>query len=795
MKKNHGQTAKSGNSLLDVQDLLFLWRLLLKNLIIIIVLPLLAYSIGYVYAYRLPSIYGAQAEVLFKSNETYDYQDPIYKGLGAYGMYMDVQNQIRILTSNDLISEVIDKSNLQTSYYFVGRLKRKEVFRTLPFEADVIVVNPQIYEVPIRVKILKEEYKIDYDLNGRVNSQSQFFGEDLITEDFILKLSRRYQYRDKNLKSITTPEYEIHFHSKDYLINKYRASLEVENIEYTSILSVQVTDELQQRAKVFLDTLLYTYRDYSKNEQLEINQNTLQNIEKQIDTVRNYILKKEEELLYFKDKNSILNIERQESDYFSNYVNYSRDKRELEHQLSSVNLLYEYLKSSDDIRILPPFFYIEKNDEYLASAVADIRELQIDIELKSTNVTEDNLVIRNLKKEIAIKKKDISAYLDNLQAAIQRQINSLDGEITAYKNRIQTLPKSAQGVLTIQRELDVNNRMYLFLLEKKTNTLIARAGIIPQVKIIEETSRSGVVSPDKTKIRRLFVLGGMLIALLIGVLRKIFFEKIENVQMLSEITEYPIAGGVPFLKGISYELVTDSKPKSHVTESFRTIRTNLSFMGVNSKECKKVLVSSFFPGEGKTFCSTNISTLIAKGEKKVLLIDFDLHRPKVHKVFQLSNNVGVSSYVIGRSDINEIIHSNVKPGLDVVTAGPIAPNPSELILGPKIDEMLAKLENKYDFVILDTPPFGLLNDTLELLKKCDIFLVVLRAQFINRRGVDHIESLISQYSEVSVGFILNGIKQSKIQYYYSKYTYSYGYGYGYGYNYGSGYGGNYYGES
>lgn len=780
------------NKLIEAKDLVFVWKLILKNIGFLIGVPLVAYAIGYVYTHRLTEIYGAKAELLLKSNETYDYQDPIYKGLGAYGVYMDVQNQIRILNSRDLIGEVIDKINIETSYYVVGRIKKVEVFETLPFRSTVSVLNEQLYEVPISIILLnKDQYEMNYELNGQKHSHVFNFDEEALTENFALNLERRYELDEENVEELKESNYEIVFHSRNYLINKYQSSLSVENIEHTSVIELTVTDELAKRAIVYLDTLAYSYVDYSKRIQLEVNENTLNNIQKQIDTVSVLIQEKERELLSFKDENAILNIDKEEDDFFKEYVEFTKQKRELEKRKNSVIALQSYFQDIEENRVLPPSFYIERNDAYLGEAIGEIRKKQIRYEIDKTQKSEDNLSMINTKKQIAMLNNDVRNYLENLLFALNAEIEVADEFITRYRADIRKLPKSAQGVMNIQRELDVNNKMYLFLLEKKTNTLIARAGIIPQVRIIEKTVGTGVVYPNKTKIMRLFVLGGFIFAFIIAIVRKLFFEKIENVAELSEITEFNIVGGIPFVKEIENPIMIEAQPKSHVTESFRTIRTNLSFMtgeDDTKKIAKKVMFSSFFPGEGKTFSSTNISNLIARGSKKTLIIDFDLHRPKVHKTYKLENTKGVSNFIIGKNSFEEILQKDVVPNLDVITAGPIAPNPSELVLREKVAELIKIAEQEYEFVIIDTPPFGLLNDTLVLLKYVDVFLVIMNTRYTRKKGVVHINDILGRFDHISRGVILNGIRESRLQYYYSKYSYKYTYGYNYSYGYGYGYG-------
>jgi capsular exopolysaccharide synthesis family protein len=551
---------------------------------------------------------------------------------------------------------------------------------------------------------------------------------------------------------------------------------------------MSLLDELQPRAKVFLDTLTSVYVDFSKRVQLEVNQNTLDNIDRQIDTVQVFIAQKERELLLYKDEHSVLDPTKEGDQYFTDYVKASERKRELERKKNSMIALTAYLENSEDIRVLPPSFYIEDTDFYLQGAVNDVRSLQVDLEINMTHSTSDNPTIGKLKKEISLKKQDILRYIKNLDKAIKQEIENTELEIAKYRYNVKSIPLSEQGVSNIQRELEVNNNMYLFLLEKKTNTLIARAGIIPQVRVLESPSVLGAVQPDKKKILRLFILAGFVFALLIAVARKLFFERLVSLDELKENTYLNVIGGVPFYKAKGERIAIADNPKSQITESFRTIRTNLSFMKKEKQKGvgQRILLSSYFPGEGKTFCSSNLATLISRSEKKTVLIDFDLHKPKVHKMFGFENTIGTTSYIIGKADLKEITRNDVYDNFDVITAGPISPNPSELILKEKVDQLLEELSKQYDYVIIDTPPFGLLNDTLELSKKVDTFLVVLNTKYTRRRGVKAMENILSKYDDITIGLILNGIKESRVKYYYSRYVYKYTYGYNYGYNYGYG---------
>jgi tyrosine-protein kinase Etk/Wzc len=785
------ETKKSRN-LFELKDLDFIWKLISNNILLILFVPILAYGIGYVYTYRMADEYGAKVQLLLKNNETYDYQDPIYKGLGAYGLYTDVSNQTRILQSKDIVGEVIDRMNVGVSYFVVGRLKKKEVFGTLPFNAKVELINQELYELPVQIRVLdKERYEIRYELSTGPKTLTYFFNQEFITEDFKLVLSKNYEFNDDNIVTVMGSDYELLFHSKDHLVSYFQQRMTITNLEFTTILEVEVRDNIGIRAKVFLDTLASVFIDFSKRSQLEVNQNTLINIEKQIDEVQKIITNIENELLKYKGDNDILNLTKEEDDYFNKYVEYSKQQRNIELSLNSLTLLEDYVLTSTDEHLLAPSFYILDGEPVLDRRVLDMYEMQLDLVDKIYSYSADHPNVLKLKDELNLMKKDLLIYIKNLKTALELQKKEIVGLIAKYKGNIQEMPRAIQGVDNIRRELEVNNKMYLFLLEKKTNTLIARAGIIPQVQMIEKPSSLGIVGPDKGRINRLFLFSGIVLAFLMAFIRRVAFEHVENVNELSAITSFNIIGGAPYVRELMHEVIVDKQPKSQVAESFRTIRSNISFYG-DGKGARKIIISSFLPSEGKTFCSSNLATILARSDKKVLLIDFDLHKPKIHKTFQIENQVGVSTFLSGKTGMEESIVKGVTENMDIMVSGPIPPNPSELIMKKNVNDLMTWAEERYDYVLIDTPPFGLLNDAISLISHSDLFIVVMNTKFANKRGIQAVERMLEKYNAASIGIILNGIRESKLKYYYAKYSYKYGYNYGYGYGYGSTYG---YGQS
>jgi capsular exopolysaccharide synthesis family protein len=272
---------------------------------------------------------------------------------------------------------------------------------------------------------------------------------------------------------------------------------------------------------------------------------------------------------------------------------------------------------------------------------------------------------------------------------------------------------------------------------------------------------------------------GLLIAFLIAFIRMIFFSKIETIEELRELTTMSVLGEIFYSKDAkdSY-LIVDAHPRSFVTEAFRSIRTNLEYFAPNVK-CKSVLITSNRPGAGKTFCSINLGIILAKGGKKVLLLELDLHKPKIYSALNVAADAGISSLLVGKISPQEAIKTTSIENLDVVVAGPTPPNASELILSPHLAELFAYAKEHYDYIVIDTPPMGIISDAQILMKYSDINLFILNTKFNPREGMQFAHNVVANNKLGNFVFVLNNVRPKYSSYYNKNYRYAYGYGSGY----------------
>jgi tyrosine-protein kinase Etk/Wzc len=776
--------------LVSQRDLQRLWSIIRKNWLIIVLFPLIAFFAGEVYIYRITPVYSAKMQLQVRINESYTPGSVISDNAGMYGgtmrTFVDISNEKRVISSYDLILKAIEKLNFDISYYIVGRLRTEEMFQGAPFRVDVVNLNRKLYEQKIQFKITgPQSYEMIYKIGETEKKVKGYFGKELVEADLRLKVTKTGKFNSLRSADYVTSNYLVQIHDKPNLVRQYQRSLSVTSPEYTNILQLTVADVVPKRAIIFLDTLAATYINNTKEQRENININTLVYIDRQMEEVTGFLNTIEDTMQDYREKNTIYNLDREGELYFGQMVDFDTRKRILQLQLESLNDLENYIIEDRDPDFLPPSAYVLNDDVFMQKSVEKLYGLQIELKQLRTTSTESNFNIKQMLQQVDALKKSLLVYIGNSRVAINESIKEINSQIGRYTSSIQELPYKQRGLTNILRKQKVNEELYLFLLQKRANTIIARASIVSDARIIESAQSGGLMSPKREKILLIFVGVGLVVAILISLLRIFFFEKIGSSSELKERTDITILGEVgQYTSNKELEIVVEHDPKSWLAESFRSIRTNLQYLNSENKSSQIIVVSSTNPGEGKTFCSVNLAAMLARSERKVIILELDLHKPRVQKALKMEPLMGISTIMIGKHNIEEAITASTIDGLDVLLSGPLPPNPSELLVTKKMLEILEYCRKHYEFIIIDTPPVGIISDAQVLMKEADITLFVLNCQLPYRTGLNVATELSKNPLIKNFCIIVNGVKRRKGRYY-TRYGYRYRYGYG---MYGSGYG-------
>jgi tyrosine-protein kinase Etk/Wzc len=774
-------------AIVSQKDLNLVLRIIKSNWWVPLIIIPIFFAIGTFYVYRLTTIYKASTEFLIKADDTY-YKSNVLneESFYQYKSYIDNSNETRIIQSYDLANKVVDKllGQLQVSYFIVGKVRTTEQFAGMPFKMEVNSINPDFYERIFDFRIIDfNNYEIGFEGESKKRFKKGRFNEDLIDVDLNIKISRSDNFTENTVNVLKEIFYQFTVHSKDFLISGIRGNLKVQNPEYTQILKVDLKDVIPERAVLILDTLNKVYAESKLKSKIELNERTVSYIDRQLNEITYSLKSIEDTMQTYKEKKAIINLEWEQEDFLAKISKYDGEKSQLQLQVQAFDDLEKYIIEDKDPQFLPPSVFVSEKTGFMTQVVQDLYAKQIELNKVYNMAKETNPMVADLKASIKKTKQDLLIYINNTRKAVKQQMESLNQEILDYINQAKRIPGKQRDILNIQRQAAVSEQLYNFLLEKKASTKIARASIVPDVKVIEEPRFLGVDSPDKPKIQKQFISLGLLVTLVIILIRTFFYQKIKTVAHLRDLTDLPLIGVLPFSKEADKDhIVIEESPNSLIAEAFRNFRTNLQYASADA-HAKTYLITSFLPSEGKTFTSVNLGAILAKSGKKTVIIELDLHKPRVYRRFGIpSPPQGITTYILGKNTLEEIISPTNIPNLFCIYSGPIPPNPSEFVLSEKMKEMIAKAKEQFDFVIIDTPPAGLLSDSIYLVQNVDASIFVLNTKTSNKRVIDFIHSVIEDNNLKNMLLLLNGIPRPSKRYYYQGYGYSYGYGYAYGKN-------------
>ena len=792
----------SQTSLVSFEDLRPYVKLVGKNWWLLVGLAVVGYAGGRLVTHQMVDVHKATSEMLVNQKEStgVDAMLGARGGTRGFSYYNDeVQNQLRVLRSYDLVGRAIDKIDDHVDHHLVGRIKEMPVagFGAIDVEANIDGFSPAMTGRAIDLFVLDAQ-RCRLELNATASEDSLTtlvarFGER-VTEggiDLVVRLNDDVARDAARLEGAAAQHFRIRVKTRGMRIGQYRGALQTTNVERTSVITMTCTDVLPNRAKRFLDTLAATYIEYTAEARLATNMQTEVFINEQLEEINALTDTLERQVDYYRAQNEVLDLTREQNEYFNTLVDLERQLREMDVQAESLDDLGVFLSSSDGNAELPPSSYFMLDDPWMADQIGELMELEAKRSAMLLDVKPGSYQVRRLDSSAQYVRGNVVSYLSDKMGTVERRRIDLQSSIRDLESRLSGLPKTQRDILAMERKLGVNEKLAVYLLERKAATIIARASITPEAQLIERARYGGMVGPDKRRTILTYTAVGFLIALALAVARMVFFERIESTSELRESVEAPVIAGIPFYKEMGDDPVAcRADNRSAVTESFRALRTNLQYL-LAKEGANVILVSSLHPQEGKSFVSANLASILAKAGKKVALVDFDMHKPRLHTYLGLANERGASSLMIGKASLKDIMKPGAYPSMDVLTAGPVPPNASDLILSDRMKETVAELKASYDYVILDTPPILLISDALVLMEHVDTALLITNVAKSSRRSVQHLEDLLEQNGLKHASFVLNGVRTKRWAHYYNRYATKYGYAtYGAEYGYGYGYGGS-----
>lgn len=666
------------------------------------------------------------------------------------------QNEVFYLQSYPLVREVVELLDYRVGYYIQEKnfpirfsFARKNIYKESPF----IVVPRENHVQPIgvffHVRIIDEkkfkiyaykksdvqlleltnervvQYGANYNLEGIFE-----FGEQIENEksSFSIALNSNFQPASHLNRDLF-----FTFNNYNDLTGYFKGALSINSKERESTLAeIIVRVENRSLGIAFLDALVNSYIEKNIDEANFLANQTIEHIDNQLVDVADDLSASERQLQQIRSSQRIMNIEEKSQNVYGELQGVRLLRDDAQRRLNQLSELYNYYSENRDSTgvIAPPSLGL--NDPMLLNLVQELTNLTTE---RQRIISQDQL--RNprlvqLENSIESLKKVI---IENLRFSInntQNLINNFNNEINSLNRDFASLPETQRQLLGVERRFSLNDAVYTFLLERRIQAQIIKASKLPDAKVIEPPRSAGTASP-RTTIIYLFsiMLGfGVPAAFLLG--KDLIINTVKNKEDIKFLTSFPVIATIPKNTTNIQNVVFDA-PRSIASESFHILRSNLVYF-LHGKFNRVILLTSSIPGEGKSYLALNIAASFSMTNSKTVLVEFDLRKPTNYAgVVQIKEYPGLSSYLIEKANIEDIIIPTKIPGFDVIHSGQVPPNPIELIHSPRTEELIVELKKKYKYVILDTPPYGPLADPFVLMKYSDLNLYVSRAGYTKKR--------------------------------------------------------------
>jgi len=770
MEENTSNYLEQNDSLLDSVEFIRIFYIFKKSIWWVLLFFVLSLIAGYLTARYTKPLYQSSSNLKLEVVQT----SGVF-GLGNPSASDDnnIFGEMELIKSEIIINEVADSLlALKVSYFKEGKFLDDERFGNNSFEVLFSEQNIQpIIDKKVHVKILNYN-SIKLWLNDESQAITTSFGQNinLAGATFQLKKLAVDKSADDGL-------FHFRINSKTALVNYLTNNLTVKAVNLNAnIIEVSFSDHNIRKATNIVNKINMVYlKKTDEKKQLE-KQRSIEYINDQLASTREKLNEVEKEKEGFLSRYGVSGIEAQQSRLISTLDQLSKEKLNLSNEQKYLTSIATSLDSDSDSSLISELYAYELKNQAIVTLLNEYDQKHKEFKrVESTNKSTTS-AYQNSQKELKLLASKLKNRLVKQSKQVKNTIDDINQKINATNKELASFPALKSAYNKLQRKYELYEGFYLSLEEKKIEYGIAKAGITPNFTILSNASSSRIpIAPVKLKVISIALAIALVISVLFIFLRYLMYNTIISLRELEKLTQLPILGTIPQYKNSkSYStLVVNHAPKSALSESLRSIRTSMEYFE-SKKETKVVCFTSTISGEGKTFMSVNLAGVLAMTEQKVVVIDLDMRKPKIHQAFECENGWGMSDLLIGRAQLEDCIHHSELECLDFITAGTIPPNPSEIIMRPELDNLIDQLSKEYKFIFIDSPPAGLVTDAHILMKKCDVPIYVIKAGYSSRSVVKRINRLYQENKYYNFSLALNSVQHQE--------SYKSGYGgYGYGY--------------
>lgn len=716
-------------------------------------------------------IYPVNASIVIKeSQETGGGGELLYNN-ALIQPYRNYYNELYIIRSYPLIQSVLEDVNFGVQFFREGN-----------------ILTSELYNFPVTVSVLNKEQMKRCSFNFQLLSDTSFQLQPnqenpAAPEKFSLNDTILYQglMAVFSLKPGTNARSEIHspvvfqYTAPEWITGGYVGRLGARWAEQGSgVIILSITGLNPQKEIAFLNGLIKRYQEHDLENKNAMATRTVEFISEQLGDISDSLQQVEGNLQRFKGENILTDLSSETNRVYTQMESVELERTEIIYRKNYYDYLTKYVSQDGNLDqvIMPSSVGLQ--DPVLSRFIEEMITIQMNLKLSVQAENNSNPLVRRQKERLEEIRRNVVELVRNQQATDKIREEFLDRRIRTLEDQLAGYPAAERRYVSIRRNYSLLENLYIFLLQKRAEASISKASSISDISIVNPPMAGGAISPRPAKNYTIAGLVGLAFPIGIFILLELLNTRIQSKEDVEKITSVPFIGGVGHKSSPDNKAVLAS-PKSAVSESFRALRSNLTYF-LSDKQKIVVLITSSVSGEGKTFTTINLATVMALSGKRTLIVGADMRKPKLYGDFNLKNDTGLSSYLAGLKSFDDVIQQTGEANMDLVSGGPVPPNPSELVLNERMHQFFNEAKRRYDFVIVDSPPLAIVADAFVLNDHVDHMIYVIRQDYTPKQFLKSLDEHYKSGRVKNISLLLNDIFKSG-----PGYGYNYGYGYGYGY--------------
>ncbi|MFD1145330.1 GumC family protein [Larkinella insperata] len=725
----------------------------------------LALAGAYVYLLYQEPVYKVHATVLIKDEKKSGLSgDGLMKELNLFGSNKVIENEIEILTSFTLMDRVVSNLGLDVRYYFPTGTYDREVYAESPIRLILENPNSQLYANKLEISFVNNNSVL-------LNGQTYPVNQSIKTPYGQLRIFTR-----KAISNTTSPVIAIvKPHSK--VVNAYLASLKVEPaLKESTVLEMSLSESVPDKGEMILTQLINEYNKESISDKNQEANNMLRFIEERLSLISGELSTVEKEVEMYKSTQGITDLSAQAQTFLTNVQTNDVQLNDVNMRLTGLNEIERYIEKQPGDKSIAPAT-LSLSDPVLNGLLTKVSELELKREESSRIMAPNSPLLQSLDSQIKAVKSSISENIQNIRQQLTSSRNQLLANNRRIESMIRTVPGKERALLNITRQQVIKNGLYTYLLQKREETALSAASAVSDSRIVDKPRTDDVpVQPVNKTTYLLFSILGLLVPVGLIAVKDMLNNRVLRRSDVEEATQTPILGEIVKSRQNSGDnLVFKPRMQSVIGEQIRALRTNLQFMRSDPAKSQVLLFTSSISGEGKSFISLNLGASLALVDRSTVILEMDMRKPKLHQSLHMENRMGLSNYLIGEATIDDLLRPIAGyENYFIITAGPLPPNPAELLSSPRLAQLFDELKARFDYVLVDSPPVGLVTDSQLIAPFADATMYLVRHDHTPKNHLRMVDALYREQRFQKLNIILNGVGEGE------SYYYNYGYGNYYG---------------